>query len=398
MDSPATANNAANNGNHLRILRLDYFLHPSFYDDPDLLRRARILVATICVVIGMAVIGIVFLAAAPVPTITRIIGIPIEFIIFVFMALLLRKLKHDAAYTLCSQMAVGFMLVIVAFATFVTGGISTSPVAQLLVAPPLMAFFFGGIRAGNSCALIVGLLIASALLLEKNGVSFPQTIEAKDADNTNSMIMLMGFCAISALAFIYERASTVLRSERDKEHQKVIQLAQTDPLTGLANRRMFDDMLTTHIAQLHTNPMSRSLALCYLDLDGFKLINDHHGHDVGDQVLRAVSIRLRSSLRGVDLIGRHGGDEFMLLLDQLEPGPAVEVMALRFLQIIGQPIETSSGLLSVGGSLGFAFFPQHGANTEALKRSADSAMYSAKRNQLGWSVFAAEQTSHPSAD
>jgi len=396
MDSPIAPDKDSSTGEHPGLVRLENFLHPSFYGDPDMLRRARILVATICVVISLAAIGTVFLAIAPVPANTRVIGIPIEIIIVIFMTLLLRKLKHDAAYALCSQMMVGFMLVIIAFATFVTGGISASPIAQLLVAPPLMAFFFGGIRAGNSCALIVGLLIAAALLLEKSGLSFPQTMEAKDAGNTHSILLVMAFCVISALAFIYERASTALRSERDKEHQKVMQLAQTDPLTGLANRRMFDDMLTRQIAQLHTNPMSRSLALCYLDLDGFKLINDHHGHDVGDQVLRAVSIRLRSSLRGVDLIGRHGGDEFMLLLDQLEPGPAVEVMAQRFLQLIGQPIETSAGLLSVGGSLGFAFFPQHGANTEALKKSADSAMYNAKRNKLGWGVFAAEQTSHPS--
>lgn len=395
MDSPVTGNNNVGKQNTTRLLHLDYFFHPTFYDDPDLLRRARILTATIYFLISTSVLVIAVLTVAPVPAVSRFIGVIIELIIAVSMTLLLFKLRRDAAYMLCSQVTVGIMLVIVAFATFATGGISSSPVAQLLVAPPLMAYFFGGIRAGNSCALIIGLLITAIVLLEENGVKFPQTIAAQDAAATHSMLLLVGICIIVALAFVYERASTTLRSERDREHQKVMMLAQTDPLTGLANRRMFDDMLGALVARQQVSPESRSLALCYLDLDGFKAINDHHGHDVGDQVLRAISIRLRSSLRGADLIGRHGGDEFMLLLDQLAPGPMLEAMAQRFLKIIGEPIETSAGLLSVGGSLGFAFFPQHGANAEALKKSADTAMYYAKRSHLGWCMYDATQIHNP---
>jgi len=392
MGTPAKSADNSSKKLHIGCVQLptDLFLHPAFYDDPDLLRRARILTATIYFLASTSVLVIAILLIAPVPAISRFIGIPIELVLAASMMMLLLKLKRDAAYALCSQITVGVMLVIVAFAMFATGGISASPISQLLVAPPLMAYFFGGIRGGNSCALIVGFLIAATLLLEKIGIKFLQTIEDKDIATTHSMLLLVGFCLVAALAFVYESASSTLRNERDMEHHKVMMLAQTDSLTGLANRRMFDDMLSSYIARQHATQRSQSLALCYLDLNGFKSINDNYGHDVGDQVLRAISIRLRSSLRGADLIGRHGGDEFMLLLDQLEPGPAQEAMAQRFLKIIAEPIETSTGLLCVGGSLGFAFFPQHGTNTETLKKSADTAMYNAKRSGLGWCVFDAE--------
>ena len=88
----------------------------------------------------------------------------------------------------------------------------------------------------------------------------------------------------------------------------------------------------------------------------------------------------------------------MMLLDQLEPGPALEATAQRFLKIIAAPIETSAGLLSVESSLGFAFFPQHGADSETLKKSADAAMYDAKHGHFGWRVFSAQSTSPLASD
>jgi diguanylate cyclase (GGDEF)-like protein len=372
----------------------DYFLHPSFFQDPDKLHRARILVATLYAIILLTVVATLFLVVVPVPMTSRLLGIPIETTVTIAAVTLLFRLKNHASYNLCSRVTTGVMFTAIAFATMITGGVTESPVAPLLVIPPLMAFFFGGIRAGNGVTLLVGLLIAVAMALAYSGVQMPQFAPADQKGLIQSLVLLIGFSALAALAFVYEYTSALLRKERDKEHQKVVQLAQTDSLTGLVNRRVFDEMLAERIARYQASAQPRPFALCYLDLDGFKPINDRHGHDVGDQVLRTVSIRLRSALRGADLIGRQGGDEFMLLLDQLEEGPALAAMANRFLKIIADPIETSAGLLSVGASLGFAFFPAHGGDTEILKKSADNAMYDAKRNHLGWRVSGSPQPSN----
>jgi diguanylate cyclase (GGDEF)-like protein len=127
--------------------------------------------------------------------------------------------------------------------------------------------------------------------------------------------------------------------------------------------------------------------LCYLDLDGFKPINDRYGHDVGDEVLRVISERLRSCIREGDSVGRHGGDEFTLLFNSVRNETEVELIARRLVQAITPPISTSAGVVSVQGSLGFARFPSDGDNEDALKSAADKAMYLAKAQGGGWRSY-----------
>jgi diguanylate cyclase (GGDEF)-like protein len=368
----------------------DYFLNPDFFNHPDTLRRARILIIILYFSIGIISAAILFLIATPVTPISRYIGIPIDAaVITVFMGLLF-KLKNKGLYRECSNAVVVILLLSTTIGTAISGGITYSPFAQLLVIPPLVAFFFGSVRGGISITAATAAATILMITLENNGVSFPKTIRPEHMPITQSLTLLVEFVFVTTLALVYEYTSASLRIERDIDHQNVIRLAQTDQLTGLANRRAFDDTVSKRITYYSTMQPVRTFALCYLDLDGFKPINDRHGHDVGDQVLRAISIRLRSALRGTDLIGRHGGDEFMLLLDELGSAPAVEAMARRFLKLICEPIETSSGLVSIGGSFGFAIFPMHGSDPDVLKKAADMAMYETKRNHLGWKIFDAE--------
>lgn len=392
MTITATPTRHMDDGNPERAMRhpLDYFLHASLYEDSDTLRRARILVAGICAIIPISCLAALVMIFAPIPATARAVGIPADILLIGILAALLFKLKHDGNYDFCCNLTVSLILICLSYGIFVTGGVTTSPIAQLLAGPPLIAFFLGGIRTGRSMTVVTCVIVAGALLVEHNGVAFPQLLELKHVGIAQALVLSIGFLANTALAFVYENTSAALRNERDAEHRKIIQLAHTDALTGLANRRIFDQTLAERVARHRDGTNRHPFALCYLDLNGFKPINDRHGHDVGDEVLRAVSIRLRSSLRGVDMIGRPGGDEFMLLLDKLEPGPQLEILANRFLKIIADPIETSAGLLCIGGSFGFAFYPQHGVDAESLAKAADSAMYEAKRNKLGWCVIGAK--------
>jgi len=128
------------------------------------------------------------------------------------------------------------------------------------------------------------------------------------------------------------------------------------------------------------------LAVCFVDLDGFKPINDRHGHDAGDEVLRAIGKRLQESVRGHDLVARLGGDEFVVVLTHLSDAVVVRDTLQRLLERLRGPINLENGaLVSVSASLGVAVCPGDGESAQLLLRHADEAMYAAKgagRNQI----------------
>ena len=157
--------------------------------------------------------------------------------------------------------------------------------------------------------------------------------------------------------------------------QKLHHLAHHDPLTGLPNRLLFDDRLKNAIEQAIRN--EQRCLLLFLDLDGFKVINDTLGHAIGDELLRVVGGRLRSVLRSSDTIARLGGDEFVILAGSINPDYAAQ-LAQKILDQLRIPVPVAGELLSVTGSLGIAVFPENGADCQQLMRAADMAMYTAK--------------------
>lgn len=151
-----------------------------------------------------------------------------------------------------------------------------------------------------------------------------------------------------------------------------------DALTGLPNRMLLADRLKQAI---HAADRSgQKFALAYLDLNGFKLINDTHGHDAGDEVLKAVAARLQAGLRASDTVARLGGDEFVVLLTPTQSPAEAEPVLSRLLDALMQPITLSSGMqVAVGSSLGLAHFPADGTTPDTLMRHADEEMFANKR-------------------
>lgn len=165
-----------------------------------------------------------------------------------------------------------------------------------------------------------------------------------------------------------------------KHHQERLELlAHFDPLTRLPNRSLLSDRLQQGLARAARE--RTWLAVCFLDLDGFKAINDIHGHEAGDELLVAVARRLEDGIRGGDTAARLGGDEFVLLLGGISSVAECELAANRILRAIEQPIPVQGQALHVSASLGITLFPQDSADAEQLMRHADHAMYQAK--QLG---------------
>ncbi|MDY0106745.1 MAG: diguanylate cyclase [Giesbergeria sp.] len=161
------------------------------------------------------------------------------------------------------------------------------------------------------------------------------------------------------------------------------QAAATDPLTGLANRTG----LAQGAAQVLADGVAHALML--LDLDQFKPINDTHGHDAGDAVLRAVATRLQAHLRTGDIVARLGGDEFVILLAAPMPEDQLAALARRLDAAVREPVDFQGQALTVGASTGIARSPQDGRTLTELMRSADQAMYQAKQARSGHAFYTA---------
>jgi len=178
-------------------------------------------------------------------------------------------------------------------------------------------------------------------------------------------------------------------TERKNHEDTIMKLAFYDPLTGLPNRRMFYDRLRLVLA--NSKRYGERFAIVFVDIDGFKQVNDNLGHDAGDLVLQQVARHLEASIRSGDTAARMGGDEFMLILSRVESGQVVLDIAKRILAGCRRPISLENQTVTIGASIGISCFPDDGDTEEVLVKKADSAMYRSKQNGGNRIVFFAEQ-------
>jgi diguanylate cyclase (GGDEF)-like protein/PAS domain S-box-containing protein len=162
-------------------------------------------------------------------------------------------------------------------------------------------------------------------------------------------------------------------------HQERLEhIANFDPLTGLPNRLLLSDRLTQALA--HAKRHHKSVAVVYLDLDGFKAINDQHGHGVGDALLQQVAKHLQAAIRDVDTAARMGGDEFVVVLGDVDSEHGLDAVLKRLLAACTTPMHLNGLCLQVSGSLGVTVYPQDDSDATDLMRHADQAMYDAKQS------------------
>ncbi|MDM4765080.1 diguanylate cyclase [Pelomonas sp. SE-A7] len=182
-------------------------------------------------------------------------------------------------------------------------------------------------------------------------------------------------------------------SEVKAKEARIRQLAETDALTGLANRNVLQDRLTQQIEQ--SDERHQVFGLLFVDLDGFKGINDQFGHEAGDRLLRAVAQRMQARLRASDTLCRWGGDEFVVLMSAGSQAEAVARVAQQLIGVIATPVQLDDGGSqgSVGASIGVAVYPHHGRSAAALLQAADAAMYRAKTEGKSRYALAEEASS-----
>ncbi|WP_196137811.1 diguanylate cyclase domain-containing protein [Aliikangiella sp. G2MR2-5] len=187
------------------------------------------------------------------------------------------------------------------------------------------------------------------------------------------------FLLLSIIVFIIFRLNKGLKAEiirRKHVEKKLKRQAQHDPLTDLPNRRLFKELAYFSLAKAQRD--AEKHAILFIDIDGFKKVNDESGHQSGDILLQQISHRLKNCIRDSDIIARYGGDEFIVLLNNDAHRELSEKVANKIIKVINEPFELGSGTKQVGASIGISTFPDDGKELESLIRLADKAMYIAK--------------------
>lgn len=166
-------------------------------------------------------------------------------------------------------------------------------------------------------------------------------------------------------------------TERKRAEQYLQKIATHDPLTGLPNQRLLLDRLNH--AMVRARRRNQLLAVLFLDLDGFKFVNDSLGHDRGDLLLKTVAERLQGAVRDNDTVARMAGDEFVIILEDLQDLDNVIDISDRIIRIVGKPYNLGEDRASVTASIGISMYPYDGTDPDILIKKADSAMYQVKR-------------------
>lgn len=165
-------------------------------------------------------------------------------------------------------------------------------------------------------------------------------------------------------------------AERKQAEEKIKYLAHHDNLTNLPNRLLFFDRLQQ--AFLDADRKQEYVALLFIDLDGFKAVNDEHGHEIGDQVLKDAAGRIKQCMGSADTASRLGGDEFAIILPNQRENRYAESVAKKIIRSINKPFDTPGGKCSIGASIGISMYPIHGRKPYLLLKRSDSAMYEVK--------------------
>jgi diguanylate cyclase (GGDEF)-like protein/PAS domain S-box-containing protein len=216
-------------------------------------------------------------------------------------------------------------------------------------------------------------LPANSILVRRDGFEVPiedsvAPIHDRDGNASGAVIVFHDVSAARALAL------------------ETAHLAEHDFLTELPNRMLLNDRINQAIAAAPRH--MKSVAVLFIDLDGFKHINDSLGHSIGDKLLQSISKRLVNCVRGSDTVSRQGGDEFVVLLSEVDHPKDVTIMARRFLQAIAEPHSVNPHDLHVTASIGVSVYPEDGPDAETLIKNADTAMYQAKDDgRQGYQFF-----------
>ncbi|MBA4089010.1 MAG: GGDEF domain-containing protein [Sphingobium sp.] len=241
-----------------------------------------------------------------------------------------------------------------------------------------LVFTFGaGIVSRNAsrptlCAISVSLAVlpVAAAMFAHAVSAYGDRLHAEFFALEGLLLIMVGAMSLASARHLYRSSVEHLTAKHD-----LAKLARFDPLTGLPNRLLLRESFQASLKVAHT---TSQLAIHYLDLDGFKAINDQYGHPVGDRMLVEVADRLTSAIRTEDVAARLGGDEFLLVQSHVQHVDQAELLARRVIRQLSEPYVIGGTPMRISVSIGIALAPQHGLDLERLMGCADAALYRSK--------------------
>lgn len=279
-----------------------------------------------------------------------------------------------------------------ALACFVLGGTS-SPTFPMLLLIPAMAGIVGSVPLCLAWSSLVLAFWIGMFQAQRNGI---QPLQIIDSHNY-SLAMLLAYAAMSlsivSLILIYAEMNKALRKDLQATNAELEHLSSHDQLTRLPNRRFYDERVGYALHRAVEN--NNLVGIMLLDLNGFKKINDFHGHGAGDKLLVTVAQRLQSSLRETDLVARLGGDEFVVVLEDLQSTEEITRIAHKVSHAIEQPLHVRQQILTFSVSIGVSIFPLDGRQKQELEEKADRAMYLAKKRGIPIALSSLEPSDVP---
>ncbi len=365
------------------IALLDWFVARHYADNINLLFRARLLAGTLLVLGGVLFLFMLYMAyGSPLGEESRIAAVQFIAPLLLMYALLLVALYVIGGLNFCSHALLFVSIVVLMTSVFYSGGPAVSPARPMLMVLVVMAYCLTGLKGGLFWTASILLVQAGFFYLMLRDYSFPYLGDQLADGYSVAFNWILAVFNSSAVMVVYERINYRLSEQLEREKENFAHQAHHDALTGLHNRARFDDELER--ALLRAERSGDRVGLMYLDLDGFKPVNDTLGHEAGDVVLRAVASRLKARLRRADAIARLGGDEFAIIVEQLDDPSVLGAIAKSVLACIREPVDSLPGHPYVTASIGIAVYPDHADNAGDLLRRADQAMYQAKSEHGIW--------------
>lgn len=291
------------------------------------------------------------------------------------LALFSFKFLHRSTSKLSNSYA-GFALIMTFGVHTLTGLTLASPIVPLYFFIPAWAFLTCSSRAGIGWSMIVAGVFIGVTAIGGFQFDFPDIIPADYVAGFRlgtglGTLVLIGICL-----YVHQGSFLAVTQQLDEDMQAFAHKATHDPLTGLANREQFDLRLQAALDGVDAN--RHYAALIYIDLNGFKAVNDTHGHQMGDQVLRIMAQRIDQAVRESDTTARLGGDEFGIVLPQLKDRNIVRRIVKQLEETLSQPMSIDDVSLTLSGAVGMAIAPDDGFTASSLTRHADRNMYNAK--------------------
>lgn len=359
--------------------------------NPELLRGVRILhVATIVFdVLALPFIVVDWLYMSPGAALVLLAGVALNIANLAY-------LRRTHSLRVCGHFAITSLFALLVAFTIYTGG-TFGEALEWFYLVPLTAAVFLGMGAAWAWVVLCSATIGVFVMLQHMGLALPNQIEASLRAPYAIASWVLPLPTMAALVGAFARAQRRLEDSLRSSHDQIRELALHDPLTGLPNRQHFQERLQRAL-ELATR-YGRTVGLLFIDLDGFKSVNDSLGHAAGDQVLCEVARRLERTVRLSDAVGRAsptdrdreaaseelastlsrlGGDEFTVLLTEISRPEGASAAAQRILDALRAPIEVGGTEVFARSSIGIALFPHDGCDAEELLRCADLALYEAK--------------------